>query len=119
MQYPLPEILDRLSIVILKIERLKDDRVMKEYNDLVNALKEFDCNINHTWLNELIDINSQIWDLEADLRCGRENELGLEECGRRALAIRDKNKIRISIKNKIQQKTNEGYLEIKGNHRSE
>ncbi|MCK9428891.1 MAG: hypothetical protein M0R17_02625 [Candidatus Omnitrophica bacterium] len=119
MQYPLPEILDRLSIVILKIERLKDNRIIKEYNDLVNALKEFKCPYEDKWFRELKDINGQIWDLEADIRNFLEDKLGLEEVGKRALAIRDKNKIRISIKNRIQQETNEGYLEVKGNHRSE
>lgn len=48
----------------------------------------------------------------------KKKELGLEEVGRRALAIRDLNSKRIVIQNKIVEKFG-GFKNIKKNHRSE
>jgi hypothetical protein len=44
--------------------------------------------------------------------------LGLEEVGRRAIAIRDYNAERIRIKNEIQERFGEGFTEFKANHAS-
>jgi hypothetical protein len=55
-----------------------------------------------------------MWTLEADLRKGKEGELGLEEVGRRAIAIRDLNKQRVTLKNSISK-----FKDIKINHVSE
>ena len=65
----------------------------------------------------LYDINGQIWDLEADIRNGKEGLLGLEEVGRRALKIRDLNAERIRLKNEI-AKEHGGFVEYKHNHAS-
>ena len=55
--------------------------------------------------------------MESDIRKGKEEELGLEEVGRRALAIRDWNKKRILIQNEIIEKFG-GFKNIKKDHRS-
>lgn len=49
---------------------------------------------------------------------GKENLLGLEEVGRRAILIRGKNKIRVGIKNEMVEKYEEGFKDIKMNHAS-
>ena len=64
-------------------------------------------------------VNIKISILEADIRKGKEDELGLEEVGRRALQIRDLNKERVAIKNAINEKFNDGFKEVKVNHRSQ
>jgi hypothetical protein len=51
------------------------------------------------------------------MRNGGETKLGLEECGRRAIKIRDFNKKRIEYKN-ILNCLDKGFREIKINHRS-
>ena len=56
--------------------------------------------------------------MESDIRKGKEGELGLEEVGRRAIAIRDINGLRIMIKNEIAKYFGE-FLEKKYNHGSE
>lgn len=108
------DIFDRLSILILKIthnieiENIKDElsELLLEFE--VSNLKEAEAFIN------LLVTNCNIWNLESDIRKGKENELGLEEVGRRALAIRDFNKERISFKNSVSQNK-----EQKINHISE
>ena len=120
MKMPIGEILDRYSIAVLKKERAKADNdielidLLKEIEDYRQKDSEF---INHK-INQLIEINGMIWDLESDIRKGREGELGLEEVGRRAIKIREFNKIRVGYKNDVVEVFGEGYKDIKMNHAS-
>ena len=67
----------------------------------------------------MIEINGKIWDLESDIRKGKEQELGLEEVGRRSIQIRGFNKIRVGYKNEMVNLYSEGFEDIKMNHASE
>lgn len=144
MRCSLPDVLDRLSIVHLKCERLKDPedqkRATAEFEALEEALEEYELELadEHSnmfeetddpaaeidrWLNEKLqafkDVNGQIWDLESDIRKGREGDLGLEEVGRRAIAIRNLNRKRITIKNEVTDATGSGFKDVKVNHCSD
>lgn len=119
---PLAEILDRMSIVKLKIERIGEPHLIKEYEEYEKAVQEFKDKgiiVKDEWLNELYKTNGIMWDLESDIRKGKENELGLEEVGRRAIAIRDLNKQRIAIKNRVVEETGLGFKDVKMNHASQ
>ena len=119
---PLAEVLDRFVIVQLKMERVKTENKKEEYNYYKNVLEDYKKNgveIKQEWIDRLYKANSQIWDLESDIRKGKEGELGLEEVGRRAILIREINKVRISIKNEIVEATGSGFKDIKMNHASE
>jgi hypothetical protein len=114
---PVQEIADRWSIEFLKFIRA-GQKNKENVTELRNRLEEYN---NHALLdkaNELLEINGKIWDLESDIRKGKEGELGLEEVGRRAIAIRDYNAERIRIKNEIQERFGEGFTEFKANHAS-
>jgi len=117
MEYPISEILDRYSIALLKKERLNIDN-NQEIKDLSTEINNY-RNINKIvdeYIVKLKDINGKIWDLEFDIRKGKEGELGLEEVGRRAILIRENNKIRVGYKNEIVELFNVGYKDIKMNH---
>jgi len=117
MEYPLSEIIDRLSILTLKSVRLPaNERVALERGRFVVASTEFgvDGQTLWQWLQEQTEINGRIWDLEAELRQG----LGLEEIGRRAIQIRELNRERIRRKNEIARKMGE-FEETKVDHVSE
>ena len=121
MEMPLPEILDRFTIVKLKLERIKDNSIIPEYEaykEAIESFKDKGFKIKQEWINELYEYNRKIWDLEFDIRRGKEGELGLEEVGRRAIAIRELNKLRVGIKNKIAEETGSGFKDIKMNHAS-
>jgi len=121
MEMPLSEVLDRLSILKLKIERINEEHLKKELNAFNLAIQEFKSKgikVKDEWLQELYKVNSKIWDLEADIRKGGENELGLEEVGRRAIEIRNLNRERVAIKNKIIEETGSGFKDIKVNYAS-
>jgi len=128
MEMPLSEILDRHSILRLKLERLSPQQkdaeplINKEFAAYEAALQQFrerGVLIKSEWLDSLYYINGSVWHLEADIRQGKEAQLGLEEVGRRAILIRDWNKKRIAVKNLIAQETGLGFKEIKINHASE
>jgi len=121
MKITIPELLDRLSIVRLKIERIGEAALAKEFEALqaaVDAYKQEGHTIDASWLETLYVLNGQIWDLEFDIRRGKEGELGLEEVGRRAIAIRELNKKRVTLKNTITEATGSGYKDVKMNHAS-
>lgn len=122
MRMPLPELLDRLSILTLKIQRIGEPHLQLEYDEVVTAIEEFELEnilVKEEWFVSLLHINQTIWDLEAAIRQGKEDDLGLEEVGRRALLIRDTNKCRVSIKNTITQETGSGFIDVKQNHISQ
>ncbi len=120
MEMPISEIIDRCSILQLKRERLPlHDALQKE-------CERFEAHITshplHQRINEhlktLKEVNGKIWDLESDIRKGKEGELGLEEVGRRALAIRDLNGERIRLKNAIAEEMGE-FGDVKVDHASD
>src|SRR3989338_102756 len=128
MEMPLAEIIDRLSILKLKLERLPSNNkepqliIDKEFEVYKHALEEFKKRgmvINPEWIEKLYEINGRIWDLEADIRKGKEDRLGLEEVGRRALKIRGINRERIEMKNLITGESGSGFSEIKVDHASD
>ncbi|MBS3150041.1 hypothetical protein J4455_05135 [Candidatus Woesearchaeota archaeon] len=121
VKVPLSDIIDRLSILKLKIERLGDESLKKEYDSYTFALNEYQksgVEIKPNWFSDLYSVNKGIWDLEFDIRSGKEGKLGLEEVGRRAIAIRELNKQRVNIKNHIAETTGLGFKDIKVDHAS-
>jgi hypothetical protein len=115
MKMPISEIADRLSIAMLKKARanaenqVEIDTLSAEVNQYLGAVE---------YVEKLLDINGKIWDLESDIRKGKEAELGLEEVGRRAIQIREFNKIRVGYKNEMVKRYEEGFEDIKMNHAS-
>ena len=113
---PISEIADRYSISILKKKKAnaKNDEEINSLKSEILKYEEID-----SFIENLIEINGKIWDLESDIRKGKEEELGLEEVGRRAIKIREFNKIRVGYKNQMVKKYGEGFEDIKMNHGSE
>ncbi len=115
MKYPLSELIDRYSILHLKVKRLPEDKaVLAEYEKFRKAIDEFGVQCDE-FVQAMIQANGRIWDLEFDIRNGK--DLPLEEVGRRALRIREINGERIAIKNQIAKKFG-GFQEIKVGHHS-
>lgn len=123
MRVSLADLIDRFTIVTLKATRIEaKDEILEEKETITAAINEYkieDVEIDPKWILDLYNINATIWDLEADIRDGKEEKLGLEEVGRRAIEIRNWNKKRIAVKNKITQATKTGFKEIKIQHASE
>jgi hypothetical protein len=122
LEYNPGDLADRLTILALKCKNCTDDSLKEgledEYNTLHNYWHtrfrpDFTVRALH---EELAETNKSIWGLEAGIRNG--DSLSLEEVGRRALEIRDINKKRVELKNKISEYY-KFMMEVKINHRSE
>jgi hypothetical protein len=128
MKYSLFDLMDRRSILQLKIEKITDEIkqkiLKKEFEAIMQGLddyiKENACTKEQLekWHSELYRINSAIWDLEAKIGEANEGKLSFEEVGKTALEIRKKNGERIAIKNSVVEITGVGHKEIKMYHAS-
>ena len=116
MEMSLGEVADRYSIVKLKSERTEID-CTEELQALTEELNKVEGVT--PYIQQLYDVNGRVWDLESDIRKGKEGELGLEEVGRRAIMIRGINGERVAIKNTVNKIYKTGFLETKVNHASE
>ena len=117
---PIPEVADRYTIALLKSERLDTteidpDDMQRQINYYRSGLDLDNPNLNDL-VNELYKANESIWDAEHDIRKGQDEDLGFEEIGRRAIRIRDLNRIRMKVKNDIIDLTGDGFRECKMNY---
>ena len=116
---PVLELIDRLCIARVKYERTNGanqvelDWYEDKYRQLPQSA-ELDYNID-----AMTFIHNAIWDLEWQLKSGVEDQLPLEEIGRRAIKIRDYNNKRISFKNSIADLLGHPVKEIKSDHLSD
>jgi hypothetical protein len=115
--FPVVELIDRLAIAKLKFEITKENKLELEYYEL--QANKFDLSLVATDIDNLIEIHREIWNLEYLLKTGCEDQLTLEEIGRRAIAVRNSNRKRIQLKNCIAEKLNDPIREIKKDHLSQ
>ena len=116
---PVLELVDRLCIARVKYVRTNGanqaelDWYEAQFKKLPQS-EELDQNIA-----AIIEIHNTIWDLEWQLKSGVEQQLSLEEIGRRAIVIRDYNNKRIGFKNSVAKLLNDGVQEVKQDHLSQ
>ena len=115
--FPIIELVDRLAIAEIKFKRTKANE--EELVWYTNEAMRIDLTEIVNEYEELKRIHDKIWELEAELKTGREAELSLEEIGRRAIVIRDHNNKRVALKNTMAKKLNCPVREIKKDHLSE
>lgn len=115
--FPVIELFDRLAVAQVKWEKTSANHA--ELAWYLGQIANYDFKKVHDLFDELKSTHFQIWELEAELKSGREHELPLEELGRRAIRIRDVNNKRIAIKNKIAEALDCPVREIKKDHLSE
>jgi len=123
MEWSPADILDRMSIVQLKIERIGLPESEKELESLKEALKKFEeksIKIKKEWFNELYEINQKEWDLLGEMNEERKKNIkDYAKIGELYLKTEEVNKKRAEAKNRIIEETGVGFKEIKKNHPSE
>jgi hypothetical protein len=117
---PMPEVVDRYTIAMLKIERLSQDEI--DVKDMQRQIDYYKTGIDFSnvelrkLVEALYDINGKMWDAEHAIRAGQDEDLGLMEIGKRALHIRDLNRTRMKVKNDIIELTGDGFKDCKMNY---
>lgn len=115
--FPMIELIDRHTIAKLKFAKTGDN--LEEIEFYNNQLKYYNLDLVDDEINQLYQVHVRIWELEAELKSGKENNLSLDQIGSRAIAIRNQNNQRIKLKNKIAEKFGDCVREIKKDHLSQ
>jgi predicted nucleic acid-binding Zn-ribbon protein len=110
------EIMDKLSIIQLKLERISDENKLRNLRKEFELLKEASVVIMSTddpLYTELFRVNSELWDIEDRIRdLERKKDFGAEFI-ETARAVYFRNDERSEIKRKINIKTSSGLIEEK------
>ena len=110
------EIIDKLTIIQIKIERIKDNKKLlnlrKEFVELNNAASKI-LSSNDPLYKALYDINCDLWDIEDRIRILEANKDFGEEFIQTARSVYIKNDKRAVIKRKININTSSGLVEEK------
>ena len=110
------EIVDKLSILLIKKQNISDksklDNVFKEYEYLKNIVFE-DLKIEEEDFNDMIEINSSLWDIEDNLRNKEKSKTFDEEFVQLARSVYYTNDKRASIKKRINTKYGSNFSEEK------
>ena len=110
------EIIDKLTIIQIKIERIKDNNKLlnlrKEFEELRNAASKI-LSIDDPLYKALYEVNCDLWEIEDNIRdLERRKEFG-EDFIQTARSVYQKNDKRAVIKRKINIKTSSGLIEEK------
>ena len=114
----LGELVDKISILIIKKKNIKDniklDLINKELDLLNNTInKVVKEEIIRDYLNQLIDINSKLWRIEDDIRdCERKKNFN-ENFVQLARSVYITNDKRAEIKLKINKQFGSKIVEVK------
>ena len=118
IQISIGEAFDRLTILKIKSEKIKDEskltNVMKEYFYLQNLLKEdYDVDEQDEYFKRLLNVNSQLWDVEDKLREYEEKGDFTDEFIKLARAVYYLNDGRALIKKEINLSYGSDFVEEK------
>jgi predicted nucleic acid-binding Zn-ribbon protein len=110
------EIIDKLTIIQIKLERITDElkqvNLRKEYNELLAASSAIIDSSDELW-KALYDVNCELWDIEDHIRdLERKKEFG-NDFIETARSVYIKNDRRSDLKREINIKTSSGLIEEK------
>ena len=117
MKIQINEILDRLSILLIKVEEIGEP-AYKEFVAFASELllkSDVDFNIAIKYLRELNKINKDLWDVELEFSASKQNDKKKAEG---AEQVRRLNNKRVKLRNKISEEmggfidTKKGYFEF-------
>ena len=106
------ELLDKITILQIKSKHTDNEYVIKELKGLTKIAQELEV-YKQSYLNELLIVNSLLWDIENKLRELEEEYRFDEEFISLARQVYISNDKRAEIKRKINEETNSSYKEIK------
>lgn len=113
---PLADVMDRISILKLKLAEKESPEVRKELEECENAVKEFESRgieIKQEWFDDLSKYNKDFWDQVIALKDAEEKN-DLAEMGKGYIRQRIANKKRVEVKNIISKETGTGFKASKG-----
>jgi hypothetical protein len=110
------EIIDKLTIIQIKLERIKDEakqtNLRKEYDELIQVSASI-ISTEDALYKSLYDVNCELWDIEDHIRdLERKKDFG-DDFIATARAVYIKNDRRSELKREINIRTSSGLMEEK------
>lgn len=113
----LGELVDKISILMIKQKKITDQQKLTFINDELKTLKETLDELNldgiQKFLDELITVNEQLWDIEDDIRDKERQKKFDEEFIELARKVYVTNDQRFSIKNNCNTSYGSQLREVK------
>ena len=110
------EIIDKLTIIQIKLERIKDRtklaNLQREYDELVKVSSAIISNSDPLY-KALYTVNCELWDIEDHIRDLERNKDFGQDFIETARAVYFKNDRRSEVKREINLKTSSGLIEEK------
>lgn len=110
------EIIDKLTIIQIKLERIKDEsklrNLKKEYEELKSATADI-LRMEDPLYQALYDINCELWDIEDHIRDLERKKDFSDDFINTARSVYFKNDRRSEIKRAINIRTASGFIEEK------
>ena len=106
------ELLDKITILQIKSKHSDNEYVIKELQDLTKIAQEFEV-YKEYYLNELLIVNSLLWEIEDSLRELEKVWRFDDEFISLARQVYITNDKRAEIKKKINEETQSYYKEVK------
>jgi hypothetical protein len=111
------EIVDKISILKIKSEKIKDsikvNNIMDELNSLLPILSEIGISLNDELFNKLYSVNLKLWDIEDKLRIMESKKEFDNTFIQLARSVYYTNDERFRIKTEINAKTSSKFIEEK------
>ena len=109
------DLFDKYSILLIKLEKIKDDNKLININREIEYLKPIinKYNIDENLLNKLKDINKKLWEIEDNIRKKEYKKQFDDEFIELARNVYINNDKRADIKNQINKFFNSDIIEIK------
>ena len=111
------ELLDKFSILDIKREKITDPlklkEVQKEWETLQLRINELDLKLSDKFVQELREINLNLWNIEDEIRLKEASNDFDEEFIRLARSVYTTNDKRFSLKNQINQNYGSKIQEVK------
>ncbi len=110
------EIIDKLTILMIKLEKIKDEEklknVKKEYEIVAEAAKSI-ISFDDPLVTELYNVNSKLWDIENNIRDLERRKDFSEDFINTARSVYLTNDRRAELKRRINIETSSGIIEEK------
>ncbi|MCB0725437.1 MAG: hypothetical protein KDC73_12140 [Ignavibacteriae bacterium] len=111
------EIIDKLTILTIKLANIQEEQklgnIRKEFDVMYNAAKEIGIDETNDLYQQMLEINSKLWDIEDKIRdCESRKDFG-EEFVKLARSVYITNDERSRIKREINLQTGSSLIEEK------
>ena len=118
MEYTPEDLIDKMTIIRLKLEESDSPELKKEYAEYEEAIADFESRglkMERNWIEELYKSNKEQWDVMVEISNVKEKTNDLIEIGKLFIKAEELNKERNAIKKKIVDETKIGFKEIEMN----